>query len=192
MTATLLPCPACGGALPWPAVGAVTQSRCPSCTAKVEGVVFPALFRPSGEAAPAETRVAADQSACFYHPGKTATVPCDGCGRLLCSLCDFPLGDRHLCPNCLEAGPDADDRSRLERRRTLWDSVALGVAFLPMLLFWPMTFVTAPAALFLSIRHWRDPGRGPLPRLPWRNGLAALLATGQIAAWVGLLITMLS
>jgi hypothetical protein len=109
----------------------------------------------------------------------------------LCSLCDFPLGGRHLCPACLEAGGDEGVESRLERRRTLWDSVALGVAVLPMLTFWPVTFATAPTALFLAIRHWRDPRKSPIPRTAFRSGLAIFLAVAQIVAWGALLVTFL-
>jgi len=198
MTEVLLPCSACGAALPWVAFEAGGLSppsplfRCHTCGAAVEVVAFPALLRKAVAAAPAEALVEADQSACYYHPGKVATVPCDGCGRFLCSLCDFPLNERHLCPACLETGAGDGDRSRLQPRRTLWDSVALGVAFLPMLTFWPVTFATAPAALFLAIRHWGDPRRSPIPRTAFRNGLAAFLAAAQILAWGALLVTVLT
>jgi len=194
MTPAVLPCSSCGAALPWAALApgaSLPSARCGACGAAVEAVVFPALLREPGEGTPAEALLEADQSACYYHPSKAAAVPCDGCGRFLCSLCDFPLGERHLCPACLENGTGDADRSRLERRRTLWDSVALGVAFLPMLTFWPLTFATAPAALFLAVRHWGDPRKSPIPRTAFRNGLAAFLATAQILAWGALLVTVL-
>jgi len=192
MTPAALPCPACGAPLPWAAIDAAQPIACGACGARVEAVAFPALLREPPAASPAEAVMEPDQSTCYYHPGKAAVVPCDGCGRFLCSLCDFPLGGRHLCPGCLEAAAGSQDRTRLERRRTLWDSVALGLAFIPMLTFWPITFATAPAALYLALRHWRDPRRSPVPRTAFRNGLAILLATLQILAWGALLVNVLT
>ena len=70
------------------------------------------------------------ESSCFYHPQKKAVVPCQGCGRFLCALCDCGLHGEHFCPACLEVGRQKGRITRLESQRTLYDAIALAVAVL--------------------------------------------------------------
>jgi hypothetical protein len=61
----------------------------------------------------------------------------------------------------------------------MYDSIALALATLPALLFWPVVF-TAPAALYVVVRRWREPG-SLVPRTKVRFVLAALFALAEIA-----------
>jgi len=112
----------------------------------------------------------ADQASCFYHPNKTASVPCDNCGRFLCALCDVDFGGKRLCPACIEAGSNKESASALDTDRILYDTLALFLAIVP-------TFFTQLAAIFLAIKYWSSPisipSRGPLR---WRWILAVLIA----------------
>ena len=75
-----------------------------------------------------EAIVVEGEAACFYHPGKRATVPCGVCGRFLCALCDLELNGRHVCPACLETSRRKGDLRNLDTRRMLYDSAALSLA----------------------------------------------------------------
>jgi hypothetical protein len=149
---------------------------------------FPALLRTPRPDALAEPVTDAGQAACFYHPNKTARVPCDACGRFICALCDVELHGQHLCPSCVEAGRRKGSLTTLESRRVLWDSIALSVAVLPVatLLFWWATFVTAPAAIVLAIVGWRKP-RSLAPRSSYRFVLAIAFSILVLAGWTALL-----
>ena len=126
---------------------------CPGCGDPLQVEVFPALFRRclpvKGET------IIESESSCFYHPQKKAVVPCQGCGRFLCALCDCELRGQHFCPACLEVGQKGKIKS-LENQRTLYDGIALSLAILPLLIFY-FTMVTAPMALYVAIRYWNAP-----------------------------------
>ena len=143
-----------------------------------------------GEAVMEET-----ESSCFYHPQKKAVLPCEGCGRFLCALCDCEFNGQHLCPTCLETGRTKGKIKSLENRRTLYDTIALSLAILPigLIVFWFLTIITAPMALFMAIRYWNAP-RSIVHRTKIRYVLAMIFATLQIAGWgigIYLLVTNL-
>ena len=41
-------------------------------------------------------------SDCVKHPGQDSMVPCLGCGKSFCRLCDPPRGSGLYCPNCYQ------------------------------------------------------------------------------------------
>src|SRR5258706_3513950 len=108
----------------WNRAGAV---RCPSCGSPVQVAVFPAVERTGAGTLP-EKLGAESEASCFYHPFSRAVVPCDQCGRFLCSLCDLDIDGRHLCPACLLPGPGAQRTALIDPRRTMYDTVVLLVA----------------------------------------------------------------
>jgi hypothetical protein len=69
----------------------------------------------------------------------------------------------------------------LENRRILYDNVALAVSAAPALLVWP-TLITAPMAIFLSIRYWNAP-LSVVKRTKIRFVLAILFALTQFVFW---------
>lgn len=154
---------------------------CPACAAPLLVEVFPALFRPLTPGQEAERVIIEGESSCFYHPEKKATVPCHGCGRFLCALCDCELRGEHFCPACLETGRKKGKIKNLENERTLYDSIALSLAIYPMLIFY-FTLITAPMALYIAIRYWNAP-RSIVHRTKIRHVAAILLAGIQLAAW---------
>jgi hypothetical protein len=147
-------------------------------------VVFPALFRPA-VAAPAELAVEGGEATCYYHSRKKAVVPCDQCGRFLCSLCHVELSGQNWCPTCLEAHRRQGKLAQLDNRRTLYDSMALTLA-LGSILFWPVMLLTAPATLFMVFRYWRRP-LSITPRTRARFVVAAILALLELAVVVFLI-----
>ena len=156
---------------------------CPGCGVPTLVEVFPALFRARAVGAAAETILTEGDAGCFFHPQKKALVPCEGCGRFLCALCDVELHGQHLCPACLEVGRKQGRLKNLENHRDLYDRTALLCATLPLLLgLWP-SIVGAPFALFLVVRHWNAPGDYVQPGKK-RLVLAGILATLQMLGWI--------
>jgi hypothetical protein len=154
---------------------------CPACGKAVLAAVFPAQFRPLSVGKAGETILIEGEAGCFYHADKKAVVPCADCGRFLCALCDVELNGRHLCPNCLETGRLKGRLTEIEHRRVLYDSAALTMSLVPLLV-WPVTLVTAPIAMFLAVQSWRKPG-SLLPRTRIRAYLAILIGLLQMGGW---------
>jgi hypothetical protein len=154
---------------------------CPLCGDLVQTEVFPALFRSPTRGRGGEALLVEGESSCFYHPQKKAVVPCDGCGRFLCGLCDCQLHGEHFCPACLEVGRQKGRIKRLENQRTLYDGIALSLAVFPLLMYY-FIIVTAPIALYLAIRHWNSP-LSIVHRTKARLVLAIILATAEIIGW---------
>ncbi len=192
MQETVLTCGVCDAPIPFEAVNGAAPVLCRQCGAHVEAVAYPALFRELTAGTSGERVLFDDESSCFYHPKKRAVVPCDLCGRFLCALCDVELNDQHLCPSCIDAGKSKGKMEHLENKRTRYDRVALALALLPIVFFIPMIYFvifTAPAALFVTVRHWRTP-LSPVRPWRWRFVLAFLIGILQISA-IGIFITMI-
>ena len=186
MNNALIQCPGCGA---WLLEGVFNQPEfapCPACGVPLQVEVFPALFREMGTGRSGEAIMVEGESSCFYHPQKKAVLPCDGCGRFLCALCDCPVDGRHFCPSCLEAGKTRGNIQNLENQRTLYDAIALALAIYPMIIFY-FTIVTAPLALFVAIRYWKAP-QSILRRTKIRFIVAIIISLLQIAGWTTLFI----
>ena len=67
----------------------------------------------------------------------------------------------------------------------MYDSIALALATLPVLLIWP-AIVTGPVTLFLIFRWWHKPG-SIVPRTRVRFYLAALFGLVQTGGVVSLI-----
>ena len=178
-------CPKCAQPLPLELLSAGGASDCPSCRAGLEVFVFAAVHRHIGRGAAGETALIDGETTCFFHAGKKAAVVCGGCGRFLCALCDVPVGGQHLCPKCVEAGRTKNTLTTFENYRTSYPSLALTFAFLPLLI-WPLTFVTAPAAVFLVLVGWRKPPSVTGRRRRGALIAALLMALAQCAGWAAL------
>ena len=175
-----LSCTKCAVALSPGMLNAAGFSACPECGSLLRADVFPALFK-KAPAVAVENILADGQAGCFFHPQKKAVVPCESCGRFLCSLCDVEFGGRHVCPSCLEAGRNKRKIRNLETERVLHDSIALSIAILPLLMFF-VTIVTAPVCIYYSLRHWKSP-MSILPRTKVRFVFAVLIAVLQLGGW---------
>jgi len=181
-------CLNCGRELPAPYWNTDVPVPCPHCKTKVYAAVFPALFR-EDEGKAGET-VMGDEASCFYHPTKKAVRACDGCGRFLCALCDIEMDGRHICTQCVESGARKGKIKRLKRNTFRYDDLAVAMAIVPFL-FWPVTLITAPAAIFVVIWGWRKP-MGPVSRSRARFVAAFLLAALQVAGWAAFFIVTLN
>jgi hypothetical protein len=96
------------------------------------------------------------------------------------------MNGQHLCPGCLETGRSKGKIKSLENQRTLYDSIAVALAFYSLLVFY-VTIFTAPAALYVAIRHWNSP-RSIVHRTKIRFVLAIGMAALQLVGWVVVII----
>jgi hypothetical protein len=115
-------------------------------------------------------------------------VACEECGRFLCALCEVPLAGRRLCPACIAAGQRKGSLDNLHRHRVLYDEVALALTVYPIVVpffGWALCVFSAPAGLFLALRHWRTP-LSVVPRSRWRFVVAIVLGSLEILAGLGL------
>ncbi len=161
-------------------------SRC-VCGDLVHAWAFPAVFRGVAVGRNANARLESEAS-CFYHPMSRAEVPCARCGRLLCNVCDIPIGGEHCCAVCFETGAKSTV-AKYATELVLQDSLNLLLAAGPLVLglfLWWMIPITAPLALYRVFRHFNAP-LGPVPRTRVRHVIAGILATLQLLS-LGLLI----
>ncbi len=174
-------CPKCRSAFPGALCNTPDPISCPACQKLVHVEIFPALFQTAAAGPAAERIMEEGVSSCFFHEQKKAVAHCDTCGRFLCALCDVDFAGQHLCPACLQAGKNKGQVGALDRSRTLWDSLALTTAILPLIIF-PVVVATAPAAIVLAVVAFFR--RGSLVRrTPARAIIAIVLAVLQIGGW---------
>jgi len=183
----MIACPKCNTPLPAWWVNTRRVQPCPFCGVLSRVDVYTALCREKPQASPGETILDPGEAGCFFHPGKKAVVTCAACGRFLCSLCDMELEERHLCPTCLETSAKKQDIQSLDTHRVLYDSIALSLAFLPLLFFW-LTIITAPMTLYVAIRYWKAQS-SITGRTKTRFVAAMVLALAQIGGWMTFLLS---
>jgi hypothetical protein len=157
---------------------------CPRCNSVLQIEVFPAISRESARSRPAEALLLEGESSCFYHASKKAVLPCQACGRFMCGLCDCELNGQHFCPACLEVGKAKGKIKNLDNHRTLYDTIAMTLAILPVvtIAFWFATMITAPIALFVAIRYWNAP-LSIVRRTKIRYVIAILVGSVEMAGW---------
>src|SRR4051812_41335685 len=177
-------CPKCSVPVPAEYFNAPAFGVCPACQVQLRVRLFPALLRPIAAGSAGERITDAGQAACFYHPQKTAHVPCDACGRFICALCDVELQGQHLCPSCIESGRRKGTLTTFENKRVLWDSIAITTALLPLVFLWFVSFITAPAAIIVAMIGWKKPRslapRRAKPRFIFAIGISVLALVGWV------------
>jgi hypothetical protein len=186
----LLSCPKCQTRLLHGVFNQPELEPCPGCGTPLQIEVFPAFFRKITPGQSAQAVMLEGESSCFFHPQKKAVVPCAGCGRFLCALCDCEFAGEHLCPACLESGKSKGKIKALDNSRTRYDNIALGLSLLPLLIFY-FTIVTAPMTLFVAIRYWKAP-RSLVRHTRVRFIIAMVIALAQIVGWSSLLIAIIA
>lgn len=166
MAVPTLQCHRCAAKLPSEPGTLQSLTECPGCQVRLAVHLFPAWGRetPVGESAQPITD--AQEAACFFHADRRAVHPCDQCGRFLCALCDFPIGNRHLCGGCVEKSARGTHLGELERNRKRWDVIVWYCLLLPLLLCAYVLPITAIVGIVLGIKHLKSP-----PSLVARSGL---------------------
>lgn len=185
-------CAFCNQPLPTEGLtGVDARVRCRFCQRITQASLFQALVLDS---APRPPSLPADpieegDAACFYNPSRKATKECSHCGVLISDLWSAQWGSQIVCLKCLDHLRDKTKDAKFDSKRTLWDNIvlALGLApiiLLPLIIFYWIGFITAPAALILGLWHWNSP-RSLVPRGRWRLVTGFTLAFLQVAGVVG-------
>jgi len=159
------------------------DASCPSCGAENDVRLFPAAL--ARAAAPQAETALEGEAACFDHPAKRAVAVCRHCGRFVCGLCAIELGDGVSCPTCLVKPRSKQPQANSAEARMLYDTWTLTIPF-ALLIFWPLTVLSAPAALALTVMKWKQP-LSLVRRNRWRfvAGLGLSLAQGGLWLWLG-------
>ena len=173
----LVLCTKCSTALPARLIKLQDQASCPSCNSDLMIRSFPALLKERDDHQ-SGVRSEEGEATCFQHLSKRAEAECSQCGRFLCGLCSIEFGGKTWCPACIAGATEKRNDVRLENKRVLYDSIALSLATLPILLY-PVMALTAPAAIYVSLRYWRRPG-SMVRRSKWRFVVAILLALVEL------------
>jgi hypothetical protein len=191
MSVPLIQCPACKGTLLEGIFNHAELLPCPLCRTPVKVEVFPALFRPTRAGGTGEAILVEGESNCFFHAGREAVIPCQSCGRFLCSLCDCEVRGEHYCPSCLDSLQTKGKIKSLDNQRVRYDKIALALAVYPVVLVFTIYFtaITAPLSLFIAIKYWNAPF-GIVQGSRIRLVVAIILALLQIGGWI-LLIAFL-
>lgn len=186
----MISCTKCDAPLPRQLRNSQQLVRCTACKSELKADVYPAVYRESQGSRAGETLQEDKEAGCFYHPRKKAVLSCSTCGRFLCQICDVELNGRHLCPSCLESGKTRRKIKNLEDHRTRYDKIALTIAVVPILTVW-LTIISAPIALYLTIRYWKAP-LGIIPHTRVRFMAAFLISGAQILGWSLLFFGLIS
>lgn len=175
-------CPSCKKPLEAAAFDEGNEATCTSCQESMQVVTYPALDAVIAPPRPVAAKVEAGAT-CFYHDENEAVHTCDHCGRFLCAVCGIESAAGITCPNCISA--QRSQSSDAVASRMLYDRLVLGLAILP-LLAWPLTLLTAPAALGVGIYGWRKP-TSLVSKGRVRMIIGMVIATIQLGLWVVLL-----
>ena len=188
----MIECPKCNAALTENVINSVELTKCNTCGVSLRVDAFPAIYKKPEAGASGENITHGSEACCYYHEKKKAVIHCTMCGRYLCALCNLEIGSQNLCPACLETGEKKKKLDILENQRILYDNIALFIAILPFtLIFWFLSPVSAPAALFMVIRFWKAPA-SLTHRSKIRFIAAFVLAGLQMAGWSMFIIEFIS
>jgi len=180
-------CAQCSLALPLAGEQSELETVCRYCGSRNTVCVFPELLHAPAKSSPESAFEG--EATCFDHPGKRAAGVCAQCGRYVCTLCQVEFGTETLCPSCVSLRRGRAGAANLETGRRLYDSMALSLSLAPLLM-WPVTIVTAPAALFLSLLRWKAP-LSPVRRNRWRFAAAILISLAEIGGWAWLIVLLI-
>ena len=179
----MIECPKCKAALSENVINSFELRKCNACSVALRVDAFPAIYRKPEAGASGENITHSSEASCYYHQKKKAVNHCSMCGRFLCALCNLEIGRQNLCPACLDSGEKKKTLDILENQRILYDNIALFLAILPFtIMFWFLSPVSAPAALFVAIRYWKAP-TSLTHRTRIRFIAAGILACIQLTGW---------
>ena len=190
-------CTHCEGAFPLDGESVWTERACPWCREELHVFAFPALSRTALIRRGKNLSAGEGLAACYFHAAKSASVPCDACGRFLCDLCDMQFRSRHYCATCLDSAQKGESVPAPEAADLLKERVYLphNLAFM-LAMYSPLTLigmylvpVTAPAALWIALRNWKR-NDGFQIRGKWRAWTAILLSLSQIFTVVAVILAL--
>jgi hypothetical protein len=165
------------------------EEFCPGCRTPLRGRVFPAWWKPEGQTIATSDRALEGEAVCFFHPSNRAALPCDACGRFICTVCDLRVGSRHLCPVCLGNGLGKQKLPEIISNRFLWSLAAFWIGLIPLvgiIMFWPILVITGVSAIVVALVGWNRPGSLTSGRQHWAAVVGMLLGLAQLGVAFGI------
>lgn len=170
-------CPHCGNPMDPSILNQDEFLPCTNCTTLVRIELFPAFFEQEEERVPSGEAALDGEAVCFNHSENRAEVACELCGRFICSLCRLEISGDEICPVCFEREDETGPSQKNDR--FLYDRLALFLAIVPLLCFWYVVPVTAPASLYIALAYRNEPGQVGVS-FRWRNVVAIVLSGLQV------------
>ena len=184
-------CPRCTRPLPdWLLKDSHVSSICPQCQSAIDVYCFPALYRSEQKLDAALLVLNEGDACCYEHSTKRASSLCSNCGRFLCALCEVPLGNQILCPDCLNGQKLPANKDSLDTHRTKYDSIALALAIWPLLIFY-FVVITAPLAFVMAIYAWKRP-TSIVRHNRWRLFAAVAISSVEMVSMVALIVFLVT
>lgn len=191
--APALACPQCQSALETDALSPGRAAFCPHCRGELHGAIFPALWESHADLAGHAQRADEGEAVCFFHPENRAALSCERCGRFICSVCEFSIGSRRICPSCLSSGLAGEKLPELIPWRFIWSDAALFFGIVPLFLglfVWPFIIISGATAIFLALFGWKRPGSLPRGRRRWAAVTGIVGGVLQIGIWFAIVILL--
>ena len=188
-----LACPQCQSALDPDTFSAGGSAVCPRCHSELRGATFPAFWKNHLDLSGRAEQAGEGEAVCFFHPENRAVLSCERCGRFICSVCEFSIGSRRICPTCLSSGLVGEKLPELIPWRFIWADAALFLGILPLFLglfVWPFIVFSGTAAIFVALFGWKRPGSLPRGRRRWAAIAGIVGGTLQIAIWFTIVILL--
>jgi len=113
----------------------------------------------------------------------------------MCTVCDLPVGSRHLCPVCLGNGLGKEKLPEIISRRFLWSFMAFWLGLLPLvgvIVLWPVLIITGAMAIIVALIGWNRPGSLVRGQQHWAAVLGILLGLAQLGAAVGVIVLIIN
>jgi len=155
---------------------------CPVCSAALRFTVFPrlegAFVAGGGGVLPAE-----GEATCTFHPELRAETVCEECGCFLSRKAAVDWAGHSYCLPCLHHLRENAGGVDFQARTVLPENRALALTWLLL----PVSFVTAPIALFVLVRRRGNSVR-LMKRGPWRWWIAFFSALLVTLGWLALFV----
>lgn len=176
-----LECGGCGSPLPF--LDTPQDTPCPQCGAIHYYAVFPSAFRAETASGLGESVLSDEEATCFTHPNKRAIDSCGACGRFMCSLCEIPSQNQHLCPECFSRRMGPDGPPELGASFFRFDRLALLAILAPMMIAAP--FLIAEIVFDVAMAD-AAPGFGALAGAALGLGGMACILVAPVGCFVAI------
>jgi hypothetical protein len=149
-------CPICQTGVFTPGTSPVSEVVCTKCGTELSVTIFDNVGRPLPVGEGARTISDSSEASCYNHFTKMAVCGCDNCGKLMCTVCNIDVENKHFCPDCVLNPVVARTfpqlvNERLCEEKSVWLTAWLGAYPLFVCLSIPLT-------IGLSIVFWSRPG----------------------------------
>ena len=149
----MIPCLKCGKNFDLKNIIGRETVSCNYCRTTTKLNYYPALFKPFEKGNSADKNIEELEASCFNHVDKKAVAVCSDCGIYVCALCEIDRNEKKLCSGCFNKGFEEEKKDELSREYMQYCKISSNM-LLVSIIIWPIIFITAPYALYNSIKGY--------------------------------------